>query len=281
MTKGILYIVATPIGNLEDVTLRALRVLRSVSFVAAEDTRRTRQLLQAYEIQVPVISLHEHNEMKQSQSVIAALAKGQDVAYVTDAGTPGVSDPGGRLIRAAIAEGVSVVPIPGPSAVIAAASVSGLPMDAFVFHGFLPPRGPQRRTLLSSLASEKRTIVLYETPRRVRETLKDIGEIWGDRPIALARELTKIHEEVIRGRVSEVLAFLEGRVVKGEITLVVGGAPELVPVSDDEITASLKRIAETGLSPRDRVVQVARELGISKRRVYELELRRKKSHPFS
>ncbi len=281
MTKGILYIVATPIGNLEDVTLRALRVLRSVSFVAAEDTRRTRQLLQAYEIQVPVISLHEHNEMKQSQAVIAALAKGQDVAYVTDAGTPGVSDPGGRLIRAAIAEGVSVVPIPGPSAVIAAVSVSGLPMDAFVFHGFLPPRGPQRRTLLSSLASEKRTIVLYETPRRVRETLKDIGEIWGDRPIALARELTKIHEEVIRGRVSEVLAFLEGRVVKGEITLVVGGAPELAPVSDDEITASLKRIAETGLSPRDRVAQVARELGISKRRVYELELRRKKSHPFS
>jgi len=282
MTKmGTLYIVATPIGNLEDITLRALRILASVSLVAAEDTRRTQILLRTYDIKVPLVSLREHNEEGMSRRLIETLTAGADIAYVTDAGTPGLSDPGGRLIRNAVATGLRVVPIPGPTAAIAALSVSALPMDTFLFLGFLPSRSSSRRAFLATLAGERRTMVFYESPQRVLATLKDMESLWGERHVALARELTKVHEEVLRGSFREVIALLEERVMKGEITLVVGGAGEETPVTDEEILRALAAGERQGLSSRDRVAQTSEELAVPKRRVYDLELKRKQGDPFS
>ena len=216
----VLYVVATPIGNLEDISLRALRLLKEVKLIAAEDTRTTRHLLNVYNIKTPVTSYHEHSKKAKLDYLLNYLKSG-DLALVSEAGMPGLSDPGYRLIVAAIERGIPVVPIPGPSAVITALVVSGLPTDQFVYLGFLPRRPKQRQRLFSSLVDERRTMVAFESPHRLQETLSDIEEILGDRRIAVSRELTKVHEEIFRGRVSEARRhFTEPR---GEFSLVIEG----------------------------------------------------------
>jgi len=223
LQEGILYIVSTPIGNMEDITLRALRILKEVDLIAAEDTRRTGLLLKRFGIQAPLTSYFEGNELRKREDILAKLNKGKKVALVSDAGTPGISDPGFRLIQLAIENRLPVIPIPGPSAVITALSVSGLPTDAFLFKGFLPHKSKKRRDLLKDLELVKETVVFYESPHRLFETLRDILEIFGDREIVLTRELTKVYEEIIRGKVSEILNQLGDRTLKGEITLVISG----------------------------------------------------------
>jgi len=222
-TKGTLYIISTPIGNREDITLRALRLLREVDLIAAEDTRHTGLLLKHFGIETSLISYFEGNELKKRDLILSRLKQGDSVGLVSDAGTPGISDPGFRLIRLAVENRIPVVPIPGPSAVITALSVSGLPTDAFFFKGFLPHKSKKRRELLENLEDVRETIIFYESPHRIAETLKDILDILGDREIVLARELTKLYEEVLRGRVSEIQNQVAGRRIKGEITLILSG----------------------------------------------------------
>jgi 16S rRNA (cytidine1402-2'-O)-methyltransferase len=221
--KGTLYIVSTPIGNMEDITLRALRILKEVDLIAAEDTRRTGLLLKHFGIQAPLTSYFEGNELKKKEFILAKLKEGKNVALVSDAGTPGVSDPGFRLIQLAIENQLPIVPIPGSSAVITALSVSGLPTDAFLFKGFLPHKSKKRTDLLKELENVRETLIFYESPHRISETLRDILEILGDREIVLTRELTKVYEEIIRGKVSEILNQIGDRTLKGEITLVISG----------------------------------------------------------
>jgi len=221
--SGILYIVSTPIGNLDDMTLRALKILRDVDLIAAEDTRRTRKLLSRFDIHTPMISYFEHNELKRLDKVLSHLKGGKDIALVSDAGTPGISDPGYRLILKAIEHGTQIIPIPGPSAVIAALSVAGLPTDSFTFVGFLPKKGGKRRKLLDKLEDSDWTSILYESPHRLMETLGDLLAACGDRRVVVTRELTKAFEEVIRGSLSEIIDILKGKRIKGEITIVLAG----------------------------------------------------------
>ncbi len=220
---GTLYLVATPIGNLEDITRRALRVLGEVALVAAEDTRHTRRLLDHYGISVPTTSLFEHNERGKSDRIVARLLAGQSVAVVTDAGSPGIADPGYPLVRAALAAEIRVESVPGPSAVLAALQVSGLPTDAFTFAGFLPVKSAARRRRLEELHERPETIVVFESPHRIDACLADLETVWGGRPVALARELTKVHEQVLRGTAGEVLAAMTPDRRRGEIVLVLGG----------------------------------------------------------
>jgi 16S rRNA (cytidine1402-2'-O)-methyltransferase len=221
---GMLYVVATPIGNLEDITLRALRILREVDLIATEDTRRTRILLDHYQIDKPLTSLYDHNEVHKAPTLIRRLHEGISIALVSEAGTPLISDPGYRLVQLAIAHGIMVVPIPGPAAVIAAITVAGLPTDRFVFEGFLPKKPGKRRKRLESLRGELRTMIFYESPRRLYDLLGDIQALWGDRRMVVARELTKKFEEILRGRITEVRAQLEEHPPQGEVTVVVEGA---------------------------------------------------------
>jgi 16S rRNA (cytidine1402-2'-O)-methyltransferase len=221
--KGRLYLVSTPIGNLDDITLRAIKILRRVDLIAAEDTRRARRLLARYRVKPPLTSFFEHNEPAKKEALVKRLVEGHDIALISDAGTPGVSDPGFRLIQRAIEEGIEVISIPGPSAHVAALVVSGLPTDSFHFFGFLPPKGAKRKKRIEEIKELRGTIILYEAPHRLLRSLGDIKDMCGDRQVVVARELTKIYEEVIRGPISEVLAGLEGRKIKGEITLVVAG----------------------------------------------------------
>lgn len=276
--KGILYVVATPIGNMEDITLRAIRVLGEVDLIAAEDTRRTGKLLTAHRIKTPMTSLHDQNERQKSPAVIAALNKGKNVAYVSDAGTPGLSDPGYILINRAIAEQIRIVPIPGPSAVVAALSVSGLPMNRFLFQGFLPPRSGRRRQLLMELTRETGTLVFYESPNRLQDTLRDLLDVMGDRQVVILREMTKIYEEITRGAVSEVLKAFGDRGTKGEVTLLVDGARDAAVVQTDE--AIIRRLesllAAGGLSRRDIIERVAAELDAPRQRVYRLAVKLEK-----
>jgi 16S rRNA (cytidine1402-2'-O)-methyltransferase len=274
--SGTLYIVATPIGNLEDITIRAIRILKEVRLIAAEDTRRTRILLDKYQIPTPLTSLHDHNERGKSGLILMKLQQGEDVAYVSDAGTPGISDPGYILVKEATARGIRVAPVPGSSALIAALSVSGLPMDSFVFLGFLPTRAVRRRQLLASLKQEKRTLVFYESPRRLLTCLHDIDELLGEREVVVSREMTKIYEEFLRGTAGRLLTDLGDMQVRGEVTLIVagcsGGAPEY---SDAELLAynEKARLEEgEGLSLRDMADRIARETGVSRRRIYRLLL---------
>jgi len=224
-----LFLVATPIGNLEDITERALRTLREVDAVAAEDTRRTRILLERHGITVPVLSLFEHNERARIPSLVRRLQEGQSLAVVTDAGSPGVADPGFPLVRAAIAAGFRVESIPGPSAVITALQVSGLPTDAFTFAGFLPVKPGARRRKLEELSERAETIVVFESPHRIAATLDELEQVWGDRPIALARELTKTFEEVLRGTAREVQERLDDERRRGEMVLVLSGRGRTSP----------------------------------------------------
>lgn len=270
MEQGTLYIVATPIGNLEDITLRALRILGEVGLIAAEDTRRTRILLDAHGIGTPLTSLYDRNELKKSGHLIDKLREGTDIAYVSDAGTPGVSDPGYVLVRQAIAQSIRVVPVPGPVAAVAALNVSGLPMDSFAFFAFLPSRSGKRKNFLETLRGETKTMVFYESPNRLVSALKDIGEVLGNRQIAVSRELTKLYEETLRGTVGEVIESLRRKKVKGEITVVVSGAPAGRPdLSPEEIRARFEEArTDPASSTRDIVDLLSEETDMPRKEIY-------------
>jgi 16S rRNA (cytidine1402-2'-O)-methyltransferase len=265
-----LYLIATPIGNLEDITLRALRILREeAALIACEDTRQTRKLLDHFEIRKPLISYHEHNEAARSEELTEALERGESVALVSDAGTPLVSDPGYRVVTAAIERGFPVVPVPGPSAVLAALAASGLPTDQFRFIGFLPAKATARRNMLQELVSEPGTVVCYESPHRILECLSDVAEILGDRPVVLARELTKVHEEFLRGTARAIRSQLEQRgSVRGEITLVIGRSTERPVIADP--VAEIARLQEEGFDRMEAIKTVAKRMGLPKREVYRL-----------
>ena len=273
-SPGVLYIVSTPIGNLEDITLRALRVLKEVDLIAAEDTRRTRQLLTHYGIHKPLISYHEHNRRMREKTLLNDLRGGKSVALVTDAGTPGISDPGEELVRGAVQEGIPLVSIPGPVALVAALSVSGLPTESFLFYGFLPSKAAARRKWLTSLEERPETLVFYESPRRLSSLLEDAAQILGERRVVVAREMTKVYEEVYRGTVSEVLEQIGKEEVKGEVTVILEGCTSPPPVESSAIIEALKRYSEEmGLSRKDSVDRVAEDLGVSRRQVYQQSLK--------
>lgn len=272
MTSGTLFVVSTPIGNLEDITMRALRILREADAVACEDTRQTRKLLDHYGITTSMLSYHDHNEASRSEELIERLKGGSNIALVSDAGTPLLSDPGYRLVHAAVEAGVPVVPIPGPSAALSALAASGLATDQFRFCGFLPPKQGQRRKMLEEVAGEECTLVFYEAPHRILEALEDVTAVLGPRPVVVARELTKMHEEFLRGTAADVHKQLAARPsVKGEITLLVGkktiGKGERV-ADDTPVADAVAALEAKGMSRMDAMKQVARERGLSKRDVY-------------
>lgn len=271
--KPTLYLVATPIGNLEDITLRALRILKEVDIIACEDTRQTQKLLSHYGIEKRTISYHEHNEFTRSAELIMHLEQGESIALVTDAGMPGISDPGYRMVSLAIRHHVPVVPIPGPTAFVAALVASGLPTDAFRFSGFLPEKSGKRRKLLESIKDSPRTQVFYEAPHRLIETLEDVADVLGPaRHVVIAREVTKIHEEFVRGQARDVLEQMKLRDdIRGEITLLIGkeedhGAPVLEQHTLRQRIRDLEK-AE-GLDEKEAMKRIAKEMGVSKSEVY-------------
>ncbi len=281
---GTLYLVATPIGNLEDISLRAVRILKDASMIACEDTRRTRGLLAHLNLRTPIMSMHEHNERTRIPQILAMLREGKDVAVVSDAGMPSISDPGGALAAAAARAGVRVVPIPGPSAVTAAIALADFPAEQFAFVGFLPRRRGERRTMLSALAPLPMALVFFEAPHRVRETLADLEKVIGARRVVLARELTKLHEEVLRGTVSEVLDTL-GKAPRGEITLVVEGPGSKRSLSGEQNLGRqagacghparspmeiLERLRAEGLSRRDAARLVSKMYDLRRQELYRL-----------
>ena len=273
-----LYLVATPIGNLEDITLRALRLLKEADLIACEDTRHTRRLLDHFGIRTPTVSYYEHNERDRAEELAGRLERGESVALVTDAGTPGISDPAYRVVAAALARGLQVVPVPGAVALVAGLVAAGLPTDAFFFSGFLPPKRQARRARLEELRALRATLVFYEAPHRVRETLADAEEVLGDREAALARELTKLHEEFLRGRLSDIRARLAEQVPRGEMTLVIagGGDDNLVVAAGGSLGAQVERLMrEAGLSRNDALKHAARSRGLSKKAAYQLLLEEK------
>ncbi len=265
---GTLHIVSTPIGNLEDITLRALRILREADLIVCEDTRQTRKLLDHFSISKPTLSYHDHNEQQRATELVERLERGETIALVSDAGTPLISDPGYRVVRAALDAGLAVVPVPGASAALGALAASGLPTDSFRFCGFLPPKSGQRRKVLEELEAEPVTLVFYEAPHRILESLDDIEACYGPRPVVVARELTKLHEEFLRGTAGEIRAVLAGRPsVKGEITLLIGKRAE--PVHDETpLAEAVSRLESQGIARMDAIKQVAKARGLSKRDVY-------------
>ena len=266
----ILYVVATPIGNLEDISLRALRLLKQVKLIAAEDTRTTRQLLNAYDIKTPLTSYHEHNKRTKLGYLLGCL-KEKDVALVSEAGMPGLSDPGYELIAAAIERGISVVPVPGASAVITALVVSGLSAKQFIYLGFLPRRQGARRRLFKSVAGEPWTMIAFEAPHRLLETLNDALEVFGDRKVAVCRELTKVYEEVFRGRLSQAIEhFAQPR---GEFTLVIEGKTRQEPEISQQIEKELRKLYQQGAGAKEAVAQLSEASGVSKRKLYQAWLK--------
>jgi 16S rRNA (cytidine1402-2'-O)-methyltransferase len=279
---GTLYLVSTPIGNLEDITLRALRILREeAAAIACEDTRQTQKLLEHFSIRKPLVSYHEHNEASRTAELIERLQRGESVALVSDAGTPLVSDPGFRIVVAAIEHGITVVPIPGASAALAALAGSGLPPDEFRFVGFLPPKAGARQRFLEELRDETATVVAYESPHRILETLLEMKTLYGERPVVVARELTKLHEEFLRGTASQIREQLEARPsVKGEITLLIGRA-ETSPSIDDPLKEIERLQAEEGLGRMEAIKTVAKRLRLPKREIYRLSEGRPAAEPGS
>lgn len=269
--KGTLYIVSTPIGNLEDITLRALRVLKEVDAVAAEDTRHSSKLLHHYGISKPLLSYWGEKEKVKSEEVLEKLLSGQSVALISDAGTPGISDPGSVLIGKALKEGISIVPVPGPSALIAALSLSGLLVNEFTFIGFLPPKKTQRQKALVELKTERRTLIFYEAPHRVVETVEDMIGIFGDRTAALIKELTKIHEEVLRGSLAEIFEMMGEKTVAGEYVIVVEGRHEGAR-SFDEALDEVRMLMKKGKGRKEAVKMVSEQYGLSKKELYDRSL---------
>jgi len=290
--KGTLYLCPTPIGNLEDITLRALRILKEVDLIAAEDTRVTIKLLNHFEIKTPLISYHEHNKKTQGAKLISLLKEGKNIALVSDAGTPGISDPGEDLVRQAIEEGINVVPLPGAAAAICALVASGLSTQRFVFEGFLPQKAKERAKRLAELVSEQRTLVFYEAPHRIVKTLKAIKDALGNRRVTVAREMTKLHEEFIRGSLEEIIQLLEKEPHKGEMVIVLEGAnPDLnskkwqlsqkrePQPSIQELRLQLESMVKDsmaqGYAKNHALKKAAAEMGISRNEAYELLLNKK------
>ncbi|NEP25957.1 16S rRNA (cytidine(1402)-2'-O)-methyltransferase [Moorena sp. SIO3I6] len=269
-----LYVVGTPIGNLQDMTFRAVEILQSVDLIAAEDTRHTGKLLQHFQIKTPQVSYHKHNHDQRLPELLNRLGQGNTIALVTDAGMPGISDPGYKLVKAVIEEGISVVPIPGATAGITALSAAGLPTDRFVFEGFLPTKGQSRKKRLDSLKGEPRTLILYEGPHRVLNTLRDLASCLGEnRRIVLARELTKLHEEFWRGTIGDAIAHFTKLEPKGEFTLVIGGASQDKPMlSKAELEAQLIEIMAQGVSRSQASRQLAQLTQLPRRQLYQLAL---------
>lgn len=262
-----LYVVATPLGNLADLSARAAEVLRRADRIACEDTRQTRKLLDHLGLGKPLVSYHEHNEAERAAELVQRLVQGETVALVSDAGTPLISDPGYRLVHAALDAGIPVIPIPGPSAVVTALSASGLPTDAFYFGGFVPRKETERKRLFESLREVPGTLAFYEAPHRILETLAEIAAVLGDPPVAVARELTKLHEEFLRGAASQVHDELARREsIKGEITLLIG--PRAAARPQEALEESVRRYQAEGLSPMDALKRAAKDRGLSKREAY-------------
>jgi 16S rRNA (cytidine1402-2'-O)-methyltransferase len=270
--KGTLYIVSTPIGNLEDITLRALRVLKEVDLVAAEDTRRSIKLLNHYGISKPLISYWKEKEKTRSDELIGKLLSGRTVALVSDAGTPGIADPGSVLIRKAIEENISVVPVPGPSAFVAALTVSGLPADAFIFLGFLPSGKTHRKKALTDLKLEQKTLIFYEAPHRISETLVDMETVFGKRTAVVVKEVTKLHEEVLRGSISAILDQMKETMVTGEYVIIVEGRSDVNPPSTEDALSEIRMLMKRGLGRKESVKKVAEEYGLSKKELYDRSL---------
>jgi len=271
---GTLYVVGTPIGNLEDITFRAVRILQTVDIIAAEDTRHTGKLLQHFQVKTPQVSYHEHNRTSRIPELLEHLVNNKAIALVSDAGMPGISDPGYELVKACIEAGITVVPIPGASAAITALSAAGLPTDRFVFEGFLPAKSQQRQEYLESLQTESRTLVFYESPHRLRDTLQDLALVWGsDRQIVLGRELTKLYEEFWRGTIAEAIAHYSQREPQGEYTLVVAGIPASQPqLTEEELKAELKQLISQGISRSQASRQLAKFTSLPRRQLYQLAL---------
>jgi 16S rRNA (cytidine1402-2'-O)-methyltransferase len=275
---GCLYVVATPIGNLEDISLRALRILKEADVIACEDTRQTMKLLSHFDLRKKLVSYHEHNEITRAAELVIDLEQGAKVALVSDAGTPAISDPGHRLVSLCLRHGIEVVPVPGASAFVATLSASGLAIDEFTFIGFLPARQSERRKALRTLMNEPRTIVLYEAPHRLLETLEDALEILGNRPAVIAREVTKMYEEFLRGHLEDLLASVRAKEPRGEITLLIGppDAQARTEASAQDASRALpigrrvdEIVKETGLDRKAALKQAARERGLTRREAYK------------
>ena len=270
--QGILYLCATPIGNLEDITLRVLKILKEVDMIAAEDTRRTLNLLNYYKIKSPIISYHEHNKGKRGKEIIRKLQEGQRVALVADAGTPGISDPGFELIKECIESGIRVISLPGPCAAVTAVTVSGFPINRFVFYSFLSKKKKDRRKEMEEIAGQDKTVVIYEAPHRLLRTLKELLEFIGDREAAVCRELSKLYEEVKRGTFSELICYFESTPPKGEITLVIEGKEEDGPCIRGSLiqgVEEVRQLKEAGLREKEAVKRVARYLSLPVRELYK------------
>lgn len=271
MNSGTLYIVSTPIGNLEDITLRALKILKEIDFIAVEDTRHSLKLLNYYNISKPLISYWSEKEKIRAEKIIERLKAGQSGALISDAGTPGISDPGAALIRRAIEEGICLTPVPGASAVIAALSVSGLSTEEFIFIGFLPPKGTDRKKKLRELALDSKTMVFYETPHRILEALSDIIEVFGDRKAVIAREITKLYEEIMRGMLSDLLETLKSKKIAGEFVFLVNGR-ENQDISVDEALQEIRLMMKKGMGRKEAVKMIAGQYRLSKKELYDRSL---------
>ncbi|MDA8077860.1 MAG: 16S rRNA (cytidine(1402)-2'-O)-methyltransferase [Nitrospiraceae bacterium] len=272
MPRGTLFIVSTPIGNLEDITLRGLRILKEADLIAAEDTRQTRKLLAHYGISKPLVSYWGEREKSKSEEIITRLSGGQTVALVSDAGTPGISDPGHVLISRSLEEGIRVVPVPGPTALISALTISGFTMDRFVFAGFLPAKGGQRKKSLQDLSLEEKTMVFYEAPHRVQDTLQDMAGIFGARRAVLVREITKIHEEAVRGDLDGIAREVRGRSVIGECVIVVEGRTRETVVDMEDALQELRGLMKKGLGRKEAARRVAGAYGMSRKELYDRSL---------
>ena len=274
--SGILYLVSTPIGNLEDITFRAIRILKEVDIIAAEDTRQTLKLLNHFEIKNTLTSFFRHNEDKKGEYIVSLLLEGKNIALVSDAGTPAISDPGEELVKMAIESGVTVVPVPGAVAATSALIVSGLPTGRFTFEGFMPMHKKNRRERLLELKDEMRTMIFYEAPHKIKYTLKDMYEAWGDREVSLAREMTKIHEEIIRGKLSEIIEKFEEEPPRGEFVIIIDGSKEEKAITnfweEMNIIEHVDYYVNQGMKNMDAMKKVAVDRGMTKREVYDMYL---------